>query len=514
MARRATYYMGILLTAALWAQSADAQHLLGRWSLSFEGGPNYWIADYDQLKTAAGGQAVVRFGFSKYVGIGLAGGYEVLKTLNGKDFGPGTLHDYMRIDGIPASLLFYVHFYPSKSFNPFIYFGGGMFMYRRTGYSGAPKVYPVDGVWRASGLVPAGLGFEAFASSKVSITAGAGFSAFNKSVDARPTSPVKGFLTAKVGITFYLNSSDDDDDDHDGLTNAEERRYGTDPNNPDTDGDGLTDGEEVKRYHTNPLNPDTDGDGLSDGEEVHKYRTDPTKWDTDGDGLSDGDEIFKYHTNPLNSDTDGDGLLDGEEVLKFHTDPLKVDTDGDGLTDWEEVKIYHTDPLNPDTDGDGLTDGEEVHRYKTDPLNPDTDGGGVDDGTEVKRGTNPLDPRDDFPMTLQKGKALILNGVNFESGSAVLTKESDAELDRAFFALTENPQIRIEIAGYTDNAGEPRANQRLSLRRADAVSAWLVRKGIGATRITTVGMGDRSPIAPNTTPEGRAKNRRIEFHVR
>jgi len=138
----------------------------------------------------------------------------------------------------------------------------------------------------------------------------------------------------------------------------------------------------------------------------------------------------------------------------------------------------------------------------------------VDDGTEVKRGTNPLDPRDDFPMTLQKGKALILNGVNFESGSAVLTKESDAELDRAFFALTENPQIRIEIAGYTDNAGEPRANQRLSLRRADAVSAWLVRKGIGATRITTVGMGDRSPIAPNTTPEGRAKNRRIEFHVR
>jgi len=138
----------------------------------------------------------------------------------------------------------------------------------------------------------------------------------------------------------------------------------------------------------------------------------------------------------------------------------------------------------------------------------------VDDGTEVKRGTNPLDPRDDFPMTLEKGKSLILNGVNFESGSAVLTPGSEAELERAFFALSENPQIRIEIAGYTDNAGDPRVNQRLSLRRADAVSAWLVRKGIGATRITSVGMGDRNPIAPNTTPEGRAKNRRIEFHIR
>ncbi|HTO94539.1 MAG TPA: OmpA family protein, partial [Bacteroidota bacterium] len=59
-----------------------------------------------------------------------------------------------------------------------------------------------------------------------------------------------------------------------------------------------------------------------------------------------------------------------------------------------------------------------------------------------------------------------------------------------------------------------RVNQRLSLRRAEAVSTWLVRKGIGATRITTVGMGQRDPIAPFTTPEGRGKNRRIEFHIR
>jgi outer membrane protein OmpA-like peptidoglycan-associated protein len=138
----------------------------------------------------------------------------------------------------------------------------------------------------------------------------------------------------------------------------------------------------------------------------------------------------------------------------------------------------------------------------------------VDDGTEVKRGTNPLDPRDDFPMTLEKGKSIVLSGVNFETGSAVLTPGSDAVLERAFFALTNNPQIRIEIAGYTDNVGAPRNNQRLSLRRADAVSSWLVRKGIGVSRIITVGMGDRDPLAPNTTPEGRAKNRRIEFHVR
>jgi OOP family OmpA-OmpF porin len=117
-------------------------------------------------------------------------------------------------------------------------------------------------------------------------------------------------------------------------------------------------------------------------------------------------------------------------------------------------------------------------------------------------------------MVLEKGKSIVLSGVNFETGSAVLTPGSDAVLERAFFALTSNPQIRIEIAGYTDNVGDQRSNQRLSLRRADAVSTWLARKGIAATRILTVGMGVRDPVAPNTTAEGRARNRRIEFHVR
>lgn len=514
MSRLSVFVSALTIMVVFATAPAHTQHLLGRWSLGIQGGVNYWIADYDKLKTGPGGQVVVRFGFSKYVGVALAGGYEVLKTFNSKDFGPGTLHDYMKLEGVPVSLLLYIHFFPKGSFNPYIYAGGGILLYRRTGYEGAPAVFPIDGKWRESGIVPLGLGFEAFTSSKVALDVSAGFDVLNKSVDARPSSPVKGFATARIGLTFYLNSSDDDDDDSDGLTNAEERRYGTDPGNPDTDGDGLKDGEEVKRYHTNPLNPDTDGDGLSDGDEVHRYHTDPTKFDTDGDGLSDGDEIFKYHTNPLNVDSDGDGLSDGEEVLKYRTDPLKVDTDGDGLSDWEEVKVYHTDPLNPDTDGDGLLDGDEVHKYHTDPLNQDTDGGGVDDGTEVKRGTNPLDPRDDYPMVLEKGKSIVLSGVNFETGSAILTPGSDAVLERAFFALTSNPQVRIEIAGYTDNVGDLRSNQRLSLRRAETVASWLIRKGIGATRIVTVGMGNRDPVAPNTTAEGRARNRRIEFHVR
>ena len=191
-----------------------------------------------------------------------------------------------------------------------------------------------------------------------------------------------------------------------------------------------------------------------------------------------------------------------------------MDSDGDGLSDWDEVKTYKTDPTNGDTDGDGLMDGDEVKKYHTDPLKADTDGGGTDDGTEVKNGTNPLDPKDDVPITLEKGKSLVLEGVNFETGSATLTAQSEGTLDRVFIAMVAHPEIRVEIAGYTDNVGAVRTNTRLSQRRADAVSAWLVKKGIAATRMTTVGRGDADPIAPNTTPEGRAKNRRIEFHVR
>jgi outer membrane protein OmpA-like peptidoglycan-associated protein len=90
----------------------------------------------------------------------------------------------------------------------------------------------------------------------------------------------------------------------------------------DTDGDGLTDDEEVHIYKTDPNNPDTDGDGLKDGEEVYKYKTDPLNPDSDFDLLSDGAEVLKYKTNPLDADTDDGGVRDGHEVLYDHTDPL------------------------------------------------------------------------------------------------------------------------------------------------------------------------------------------------
>jgi len=88
------------------------------------------------------------------------------------------------------------------------------------------------------------------------------------------------------------------DRDDDGISDSLEKSYGTNLDSPDTDSDGVTDGDEMQKYRTNLKIADTDGDGLSDGEEINSYKTDPVKADTDNDGYSDGEEIGNGH-NPL-----------------------------------------------------------------------------------------------------------------------------------------------------------------------------------------------------------------------
>jgi len=103
--------------------------------------------------------------------------------------------------------------------------------------------------------------------------------------------------------------------------------------------------ERENTYATSPSNPDSDGDGLKNGDEVRFFRTDPTRIDTDGDSLNDFDEVRVLRSNPLVVDSDGDGLNDGDEVFSFRTDPTKRDTDGDGFTDRIEIE-NSSDPLS------------------------------------------------------------------------------------------------------------------------------------------------------------------------
>ena len=193
-----------------------------------------------------------------------------------------------------------------------------------------------------------------------------------------------------------LPTGPNDDADNDGLTTAEEALRETDPNNPDSDGDGLQDGFEVFTSGTIPTKADSDGDGLSDGDEVNVFNTNPSNPDTDGDGVNDGQEITNG-TDPnaaeapaADSDLDGDGLTAADEALRG-TNPNVADSDGDGLSDGFEVFNSGTNPTNADSDGDGVSDGDEVNLILTNPSNVDTDGDGVADGQEITNGTDPND---------------------------------------------------------------------------------------------------------------------------
>ena len=133
---------------------------------------------------------------------------------------------------------------------------------------------------------------------------------------------------------------------------------------------------------------DSDGDGLNDHQERCEG-TDPLKSDTDGDELSDGDEVLSFLTNPLSKDTDSDGMPDKWE-LDNGTDPLVYDCwddpDRDGLCNFDEW-LSGTDPLAPDSDGDGMSDGVEVLTAFTDPLAVDFDGTRAQTGGTVSGAT-------------------------------------------------------------------------------------------------------------------------------
>lgn len=115
--------------------------------------------------------------------------------------------------------------------------------------------------------------------------------------------------------------------------------------------------------------------------------------------------------------------------------------------------------------------------------------------------------------TLPKSKPIILNNVFFETGSAELQAISKIELNRLNDLLTGNASLKIQINGHTDNVGDEAANLKLSTNRAKAVYDFLIEKGIAANRLSFKGFGETEPIATNTTPEGRQKNRRTAFVI-
>lgn len=238
-----------------------------------------------------------------------------------------------------------------------------------------------------------------------------------------------------IGLTFAFNSSNDEEPTDDvSRSESPVLKPSEEPDETlDSDGDGIPDVVELagwktaggEIYRTDPNEADTDSDGLSDSEEagelisgkgldaVYAGFTNPTEADSDGDGLDDGVEALgwmtkrneSFTTDPMNPDSDGDGLADGIEagepsendvreiLYSGFSNPLMKDSDGDEISDLEEADAL-TNPYSKDSDGDGLSDFDEVRLTGTDPNAKDTDGDGLNDSFEERnrslRSSDPL----------------------------------------------------------------------------------------------------------------------------
>lgn len=373
--------------------------------------------------------------------------------------------------------------FPEYDLRPYGYAGFGFLLVDPTITGNAKFLQAKSGVYEeASGslTLPLGIGLTWTLSEKLDFFAEYMKTlTFTDAMDEWVSEDNDNYNMVNFGLTFYLGEREEEE--------AIQPEAPIPPAPKDTDGDGLLDEDETAIYNTDYTNRDTDGDGLIDGDEVKTYKTDPTQRDTDFDRLLDGEEVNSHKTDPLKKDTDQDGCSDGDEVLDMNTNPLVVDTDGDELSDCDERNVYRTNPLIKDTDGDGAEDGKEV-RDGTDPLTADV-------------------------LQIQESGELVLEGINFETNSAVITEDSDPILVKALNTLRTNPNLRVEIQGHTDDVGSSAANLRLSERRANAVRDYMVQNGIDANRMTARGYGEENPLVPNDSAENRAKNRRIQFRV-
>jgi outer membrane protein OmpA-like peptidoglycan-associated protein len=212
---------------------------------------------------------------------------------------------------------------------------------------------------------------------------------------------------------------------------------------------------------------DRDGDGIPD--EVDQCPDVPE----DKDGFEDEDGCPDY-------DNDRDGIPDSLDQCP------NLPSVGSGIKDQNGCPNY-------DRDADGIPDSldqcpnqpENYNGYKDDDGCPDT-------------------------LIIEINTPLVLEGVNFKTASAELETGSGAALDKVVASLKAYPNLKVEIAGHTDEEGSDSYNMALSNDRAKAVMDYLVAHGIASDRISARGYGKTQPLVPSTTPEGRAKNRRVE----
>jgi OOP family OmpA-OmpF porin len=245
--------------------------------------------------------------------------------------------------------------------------------------------------------------------------------------------------------------------------------------------------------------------------------------DRDGDGILDehdacpdvtGVQTGDPRTSGCPADRDKDGVADAEDacpdVQGIGADDMKIngcpaDRDKDGVADAEDAC--------PDVPG-GRTDDPKTNGCASDR---DKDGiaNALDGCPDVPGPANQDPKRSGCPLAFLKDDQIqITEEIQFRFGLADLDPVSDAVLDAVLKVMQAHAEVaKIRVEGHTDNRGSAARNGTLSNARAAAVANWLVNHGIDRSRLTSVGYGLTLPIDTNDTDEGRAHNRRVEFHL-
>jgi len=184
------------------------------------------------------------------------------------------------------------------------------------------------------------------------------------------------------------------------------------------------------------------------------------------------------------------------------------DTDGDGIIDANDKCPREAEDKDGFEDSDGCPDDDNDH----DGI-PDEDDECPNVRGERRSGDGNGCPERGY-VVVRNGRLLIFGKIQFETGSARLTRPSENLVEQIAVAMRTHHEIRhVQVAGYTDNVGPAEMNVRLSHERAESVRHALVAHGVEHRRLTARGYGETHPVASNTTRGGRAKNRRVELVV-